>query len=406
MPTNADTNIPIPDSVRDWGVYEYSGCARSTCNVCYPVAAAGSPQATLRADAIARDLSVIQERTRVQRAAEEARRAEERATLERERRGEERHEAGDIPADRFEPSDMSGGEDFGGDDDEEYEYDSESYRGRCVPHKDGVRRLVGIEWEYNEAYSNRKVRQWAEKWGGSIHSDGSCGWEAVTPPVSGRYLAGCVYDMGRSLAGSEIDKRCGLHVHVDATDYTWNDMVRLCVLYAKVEPLLYAVGGDFRVRSSYCGPMGTALSEAFKRHGRTKDAVCEAVFGRTSAGGWLRNVHKKDGARYRGLNIVPWISQKAAERPDQTVEFRLHRNTGSAVRVFNWASLCETLVSYAASHTMREVDALPSSPLRTLSVVAPKSMPYIVRRLAAWRDSVSPKNRRVEVKGKVWSCAV
>src|SRR5262249_31135663 len=53
-------------------------------------------------------------------------------------------------------------------------------------------RLVGVEWEFNDSAGD--LRSWASKWRGGIHTDGSCGYEAVTPPLGGDHIASCLSD--------------------------------------------------------------------------------------------------------------------------------------------------------------------------------------------------------------------
>lgn len=271
-------------------------------------------------------------------------------------------------------------------------------------------RLVGVEWEFNEMID---LTAWREKWRGGIHSDGSCGWEAVTPPIAGDNIAGCLGDLGaRMEADASCDKRCGIHVHVDAADLKWADMYRLLWVYAKVEPLLYLLAGQERAKGDYCKPVGKdylkSLSEV-DRKGAVLDIAIGGERGSRDIKQFMRSrqLSKKGGGRYRGLNIIPWIVGRAYPRrietvnkqtgkkeitfkpnSDTTVEFRMHKNSTNAARVTGWAQLCARLVEWCSKATDKEAQDLPKSALRALcQVIAPDLAPYILGRVKEWRKA-------------------
>lgn len=260
----------------------------------------------------------------------------------------------------------------------------------------GVRRLVGIELEFNEY---QDMTPWVRKWRGQIHSDGSCGHEAVTTPIAGTHIDACMRDLCKSLreAGTGADERCGIHVHVDATDIRWPDMMRLLRVYALIEPLLYLMGGQQRINGTYCKPTGTqyaqalesadfatrkkaVLTAAYEDLGRERSPIEGHLYARMTPG-------KKDSARYKGLNIVPWLVGRKVQAPDTTIEFRIHRNSLDAKRVAGWAHLMAAIVDYANRSTDAEVAVLPKSALRALCQhVAPGSKAFILKRVAEWRS--------------------
>lgn len=289
-----------------------------------------------------------------------------------------------------------------------------------------------MEWEYN-----RKVdlSGWRSKWRGGVHYDGSCGYEAVTAPMAGDHIANCLKDLAKTFEETEAlaDERCGIHVHVDARDLKWADMYRLLWVYGKVEPLMYLLAGQHRARldhdrTSYCKPVGREYLDSLSEVDR-KGAVLAVALGRGNSEEGARKIlrscriGKKDGGRYRGLNIIPWLAGRAYKerkvtkdlktgkvttsltpKPDSTVEFRLHRNSMNPDRVIGWSQLCAKLVDWCANATDKEAQNLPKSPLRALcEVIAPELAPWILRRVTEWRKAtkVSPYTKRRGVPRRI-----
>jgi len=294
------------------------------------------------------------------------------------------------------------------------------------------KRTIGVEWEFNRMVD---LKAWRAKWRGGVHYDGSCGYEAVTAPIAGDHIENCLKDLAKTFeaTSAEADDRCGIHVHVDARDLKWADMYRLLWVYGKVEPLMYLLAGQHRAkvdrdRTSYCKPVGREYLKSLSEVDR-KGAVLAVALGRgdseEGARKKLRNqrIDKKDGGRYRGLNIIPWLVGRAYKerrivkdkdtgkqtvslvpKSDSTVEFRMHRNSLNPDRVVGWAQLCAKLVDWCANATDKEAQNLPKSALRALcEVIAPECAPWILRRVQEWRKAtaVSPRTRRRKIPRRI-----
>lgn len=301
-------------------------------------------------------------------------------------------------------------------------------------------RLVGVEWEYNSAANGTPLTNWKTKWHSQLIHDGSCGLEAVTPPAAGDHMVNCLRELGKAFVEgrAEIDERCGIHVHIDSSDLSWYDMRRLLHTYAQVEPILYMLAGQNRINNRYCIPCGDTyikamnrlptqvqidvveerikqveaslklrklppLDESTKRSWRekvgleaVKDGILEVAFNQRrpeEARNHQRNKpSKKDGSRYKGLNLCPWLAGRRTRAKDTTLEFRLHRNVrgDDAERVVNWAKLCARLVDWSVKASDQEAKNLPKSALKALcNVIAPECAPYIKERVQLWRKATS-----------------
>lgn len=278
-------------------------------------------------------------------------------------------------------------------------------------------RLAGVEVEFNtcttEGFENQ-VKPWCRKWGAQVHPDGSCGSEAVTSPAAGENLVAQLKELFEALskATAVADSNCGIHVHVDTRDFGWADMFRLCRIYSLTEPVLYLLGGQHRVNNHYSTPWGPKLVAALKpaKPQILKERFCEAVFGTYQVYDSVgrakndpnRHLHrapgKKDGNRYRGLNLVPWVSGKyfrgngkmtKAPRSDTTVEFRIHENSLDCEEVTEWARLVVNLVSWAKRQTARDTNkfiaAMKGDSAKALIAISPESKDWILRKIKSWR---------------------
>jgi hypothetical protein len=257
----------------------------------------------------------------------------------------------------------------------------------------GRGRLVGVELEFNSASDWAPIKRWADAGGHGIHEDGSCGWELVTRAQTPAAMSSSLASMGQALrsAEAEADDRCGVHVHVSALDMTWSDMRTLIALYARCEPLLYVLAGQNRIQCKrYAKPVGVLYEQVFSAD--WKGRVMKYLADTYTTGDALRKIragiHKKDGMRYHGLNIAPWLAGKRAKRWDTTVEFRSHRATLDTRRVASWASLCHAMVSWSKRHDARDVKLFDGQ-LQALCHVSPESKPWIVQRIQAWRRATS-----------------
>lgn len=273
----------------------------------------------------------------------------------------------------------------------------------------GAARLVGLEVEHN-----RNVRSYLEPWltnwsGAQIISDGSCGEEAVTPPIAGENVRKCVTELMKVLNDKKAgcDARCGLHIHVDARDMAWQDMLRFLTIYCRLEPLLFLIGGQNRYANTggYCSPVAELYAKALTNSDPKGSVLAAAILSESNT---LRQAaearklmatsppDKKGGGRYKAINIMPWIAGHAYDRRDTTVEFRLHRGSHNAERVIHWAYICQDMVDWAIRSSNADVDKLPKSAAKALAVISPRCKGWVIRRLLGWRKSTTAGPEAIE----------
>lgn len=284
-------------------------------------------------------------------------------------------------------------------------------------------RLVGVEWEYNWCgqrtgeygyltgiRSNQALTAWCDKWRGRIHEDGSCGYEAVTAPLSGDYIAPCLQELGQVFSPDQvsINHHCSIHVHVDASDFSWNDTYRLLWVYGQVEEVLFQLAGKKRKSSSYCRPCGKGYRKVLASRFVMKNTkvnvqnqVLNAVYSgryhsrhnhRLTGQEWYRQAQRKDEARYKALNICPWLYAKRKQiNTNKTIEFRLHQETKDAERVIGWTKMLAQLIEWVRVSEDKDVYQLPSNGLLALFVMCPQSRSWLLQQANKWngRNSIN-----------------
>src|ERR1035437_993603 len=254
-------------------------------------------------------------------------------------------------------------------------------------------RMTGVEWEYNRATKPGHIAKWMRKWRGKVITDGSCGMEVVSAPMAGDHIKKALTELGTAFseANATADQRCGIHVHVDTSDLMWTDMCRLLTVYARIEPLLYLLAGQERCQNQFSRTCGEDYKKALLSED-WKGSILAVAFGHTSnknevaARAHVKSATKKDGGRYRGLNICPWLAGRKLKAPDTTVEFRIHQGTLDANRVAGWARLCASIIDWVAKSSDKDVAKLPKSALQILCKhIAPDMKPWIIGRINEWR---------------------
>lgn len=127
----------------------------------------------------------------------------------------------------------------------------------------------------------------------------------------------------------KISERTGIHVHVDMRNMELNKFQNFCILYALMEPAIYAWVGDGRDRNIHCLPWYTADADL--------DTIGAVFCKPTLAVGLLRGI-----SRYSGLNLNS-LQQFG------TVEFRHLKTTFNYTRILDWLNIILALRTQAVA---------------------------------------------------------
>lgn len=231
---------------------------------------------------------------------------------------------------------------------------------------------------------------------GEVDSDGSLvfgDWsmEFKPFPARGDALVERTTRVGALLkqVGAMVNRSCGLHVHVDARDFTSSDVLKLARLNAKIESALYGIVSRSRRanhfslpwRESLLRPADVEASMTLRTIRETASTQVETVdpkgddpqdkramaveanlYGSVRSATQFKRSPHKHSQRYHGLNLtsLPLLG---------TVEFRHHQGTVNARKILMWSAVCTAVIEYAKNHTEEEIVRLRGTPAECLDKI-------------------------------------
>lgn len=218
-------------------------------------------------------------------------------------------------------------------------------------HEFDIPRLVGLEIEvadYAKVSSYSRFIKWLIEHGCDAVRDGSLpssGIEYVTAPWAGMEFKKNIKYICNQLAHYEavVNDKCGLHVHVDARDFTAYDLRRLILLWNLLEPQAMAMIPASRRRKDMCKPLDlrkiAKVLKASKSPMLTKYVLYGMLYG--EVGGAVKHKLTKYGSmRYYAMNLHSWNIRR-------TVEFRMPPGTVDEDVMVFWAAFCSQVVEFA-----------------------------------------------------------
>lgn len=269
----------------------------------------------------------------------------------------------------------------------ESDADAPRYRGTFqylgTPTK-AMPRYSSLELEYAACSSEYPVAAVCRKWGDSAVEDGSLpdeGFEINMNPSCGATYATHVKDLVDSLneADAKTSSSCGMHVHVDARDLNWHDLLKLTMLYSKVEAALFAMQPQSRQYNNYCLWVNGyyPLNPQKFKHRLLRRLYSENYFPETKKESNKPYCISKNGkkvisqrgekyhsARYYAMNVHTWLYRG-------TIEFRHAASTLNAIKANNWGLICMWIVEKASTMTYADICALPEDSSRALQSILP-----------------------------------
>lgn len=140
-------------------------------------------------------------------------------------------------------------------------------------------------------------------------------------------------------AGAFVNKSCGIHIHIDASQHTPATLKNLVNLMAQKEDILYRALQIAPERLKYCQKVNEDLIGVVNRQ---KPKTLEELADMWYAGSYGdRHAHYNE-SRYRGLNLHATFTKG-------TVEFRLFNSTTHAGEIKAYIQFCLALSHQALS---------------------------------------------------------
>lgn len=230
------------------------------------------------------------------------------------------------------------------------------------------RRYAAVEIEVFSYEDATELNKAITEWQCSVVHDGSILREAQsrnvivnvdrtfeinTSPACGNALYDELAAIAEGLvkAKAEVTTGCGIHVHVDCRDYTYQDLQKFIKVYYYIEDALFAAVHWTRASNDFCKPCGVEFYEKVVKGIKPEElkaALIKNVYGenslkRTSYGtefyakrgdhygriGFARNRNEK---RYAAINYHSYFLRGS-------VESRIHHGSISFDEIYNWAKL-------------------------------------------------------------------
>ena len=205
-----------------------------------------------------------------------------------------------------------------------------------------------------------------------IKTDSSCGFEVASPAL--RMDADGHNDALRAVCNSltavaKVNANCGLHVHVDVSDFDRKAFQRLLALWYRYEPFFYSLVAPSRATNQYCAPVRTT---AWTRN--TVDSWNETTARRALTASTdhammdaLRSI-RHGNTRTMGLNITGYAL-------NGRVEFRLHHGTLDYAKIRGWVMWLTALVNRAKSGLhVAEVKRQVAKPMDATNTLAAEGL--------------------------------
>tara|TARA_R110002020_G_scaffold58750_5_gene160983 strand:- start:1057 stop:2313 length:1257 start_codon:yes stop_codon:yes gene_type:complete len=203
-----------------------------------------------------------------------------------------------------------------------------------------ISRLVGIESEVvldrtdkdenGDSFARGDIPHgWSSTYDGSIHGDGI---ELISKPANGDLLKERIDSLSTWSRSYNVDvnRSCGLHIHIDATDTTWEDLKWISIVNKKIESYIFSMMPESRRNSNWCKPMEMSLDDLTECN--SSEHFVEMYYD-----GYGVSSEKYNDSRYHGLNLH-------ARFYLGTIEFRYHSGTTNSIKITNWIKLCNSIV--------------------------------------------------------------
>lgn len=280
----------------------------------------------------------------------------------------------------------------------------------AVPHpnqRNPFKRYIGQEIEVGGNGTINMNRIVVQNWKGAIVSDGSLpstGFEINTAPAAGDMFVKQISEIVAECERTKVwvDQSCGLHTHVDASDFNIWAVRRLINLYRRVEDHLYSMLPPSRQNNTYCEKCGDSWWKIFNDPGKIRELKSRTTKGptvmdtsapvRALKGNLTRalygndpnkcatNAEKKAAAdrikrskrnkgndtRYRGLNVHSWMLRGTFEfrmgapaidiKKTSRYDERPAKSLVTGDYIVNWGVVCAAVVDAAARWSDAQVN--------------------------------------------------
>ena len=222
--------------------------------------------------------------------------------------------------------------------------------------------LVGIELEYEQCKAGHLSADLYRKWWtlDIDHSLRNGGIEFISKPLKPSQLMPATLCVTKVLgeAGGVINKRCGVHVHLNVSDLTFEQLWNITTYYTLIEAMVFKEFADGREENHFCVPtyansvlQRQFYDDAISLHRgiqkRTKRPGPSALGGSVIAPKQLLPLRILATPKYAAMNVnsLPKFG---------TLEFRQMRGSRDMLKVRKWARFLLNLREVALTYDNAE----------------------------------------------------
>jgi hypothetical protein len=226
------------------------------------------------------------------------------------------------------------------------------------------------------------------------------GFEINMPIAGGDKFLSLISNMSDHLVENlaYVTEKCGTHLHIDATDFKNEDMVKFLWMYSFIEPALIWTQPAARVlkqEKPHCRPCGQRYQKSLiesERLGRDLRSTIQMAIYNTHGDHVSRPPRYERGnnrgltTRYNFVNCHSWFFRG-------TIECRGHAGTIDAGKIQNWGMIWASLLDKAVSMNEREVRNLQGEDpkLLLLNLTPSQTHTYLVNRWEAFESQYKGK---------------
>lgn len=192
-----------------------------------------------------------------------------------------------------------------------------------------------------EGYNHDTRNHWKLVTDGSL--SGSNTFELVSPILEGeaglRELQKVCWVL--DYCEVKVNDSCGLHIHMDAANFTLSTWKNLILTYRRAERIIDAFMPPSRRNNHYCRGLQSITEQRIQDAGSLRDL--QNAFG---------------GDRYHKLNLESYSRHR-------TVEFRQHGGTTNYTKMENWIHFISNMITSAQHTNIATGTALANLPFLT-----------------------------------------
>lgn len=195
---------------------------------------------------------------------------------------------------------------------------------------------------HSEAYNhNDNTTHYKIVSDGSLNGNNTA--EIVSPILKGKQGLETLKTVCDSLVciGANVNRSCGLHVHLDAKKMSITHWRNLFINYARLESII----DSFMPRSRRANNNTYCRSLALRPRFEASIFACNTV----------QDICALFSSRYYKVNVEAYLRHK-------TVEFRQHSGTTDFQKIYMWLAFLQKLVAFSKHHTIENCATIDDVP--------------------------------------------